>query len=119
MCYGSVAGLKGFRGGGGTEGTVLASVSGGAAGVVTYAAASVETESALSKGYTTGYRMTGDAGVAGPGSAHTTTVMTEDTGKFVGTTPTFSSGYVQQAPSGGSKFCSNCGTKAEGGKVSS
>lgn len=93
MCYGSVAGLKGFRGGGGTEGTVLASVSGGAAGNVTYSDANVETESALAKGYTTGYRMVGDAGVAGPSSAHTVTVMTEDTGKFAGASGTSTSGY--------------------------
>jgi hypothetical protein len=69
-CYSSAAGLKGFRGGGGNEGGVNASISGGTAGIVKYADAMVGEESALSRGIT-GYRMTGDAGVAGPTSAHT------------------------------------------------
>jgi hypothetical protein len=62
MCYASVAGLKGFRGGGGAEGGVHASVTGGAAGIVKYADALVGEESALAKGFT-GYRQTGDAGL--------------------------------------------------------
>jgi hypothetical protein len=100
MCYGSVAGLKGFRGGGGTEGTVLASVSGGAAGKVQYSDASVEQESALQKGYTTGYRQVSDAGVAGPSSAHTVTVMTEDIGKFEGASASATSGYRMAGDAG-------------------
>jgi len=50
--------------------------------------------------------MTGDAGVAGPGSAHSRTVMTEDSGKYVGT------GDVNATK----KFCSGCGTRATGGR---
>jgi len=82
-CYGSVAGLKGFRGDG-YAGSTLACVSGGAAGNVSYASGVVGEESALAKGYGSGYRMAGDAGVAGPTSAHTTTVVTEDSGKYLG-----------------------------------
>lgn len=62
MCYASVAGLKGFRGGGGAEGGINASITGGAAGIVKYAAGVVEQESALAKGFT-GYRQVGDAGM--------------------------------------------------------
>jgi len=87
QCYGSVAGLKGFRGDG-YAGSTLACVSGGAAGNVTYANGVIDTESALAKGFTSGYRMTSDAGVTGPTSAHSTTVMTEDSGKYLGAAQT-------------------------------
>jgi len=97
ICYSSVAGLKGFRGDG-YAGSTLACVSGGAAGKVEYASGTIETESALSKGFT-GYRMTSDAGVAGPTSAHTTTVMTEDTGKYLGAAQ--NSGQYRQAGDAG------------------
>jgi len=83
QCYSSVAGLKGFRGDG-YAGSTLACVSGGAAGNVSYASGVVGEESALNKGYGGGYRMVSDAGVAGPTSAHSSTVMTEDSGKYLG-----------------------------------
>jgi len=91
-CYNSVAGLKGFRGGGGGI-NVIASVTGGATGLATFADNSNTVESALQKGYTTGYRQAGD--VAGPTSAHTNTVMTEDTGIYVGASATATTGYRQ------------------------
>jgi len=82
MCYASVAGLKGFRGGGGAEGGINASITGGAAGIVKYADGKIETDAMINKNLG-GYRMAGDAGVAGPTSAHTKTIITEDSGKYV------------------------------------
>lgn len=51
-CYSSIAGLKGFGHGVGSE----SSVSGGATGQATYANAPIEHESALQKGYSDGYQ---------------------------------------------------------------